>query len=116
MMQKSLPILSLLFFSGQALASGFALTTHSASGQGFSQAGAAVNASDASIAWFNPAGLVNIEGTQMVVGASVILPISDFKNDGSTLFPSTPNQMPNFGGDGGGANAGFVPNFYRLFP
>ena len=48
----------------------------------------------------------------MVVGASVILPISDFKNDGSTLFPSTPNQMPNFGGDGGGANAGFVPNFY----
>lgn len=38
-------------------ASGFALIEQSASGQGLSYAGAAASTEDASVMWFNPAGI-----------------------------------------------------------
>jgi len=95
-----------------AMSSGFALIEQSASGQGLSYAGAAVNAEDSSVMWFNPAGLTEIKGSQAILGGHVILPQAEFSNDGSLIFVGTPGEQANFGGDDDGATAGFVPNVY----
>jgi long-chain fatty acid transport protein len=93
--------------SQAANASGFALIEQSASGQGLSYAGAAANAEDASVMWFNPAGLTEIEGSQAVLGAHVISPVAKFSDEGST------GPLGEFGGGGDdGATLGLVPNIY----
>jgi len=93
----------LLALSSQAVyASGFALIEQSASGQGLSYAGAAANAEDASVMWFNPAGLTEIKGNQVVGALHVISPSAQFTNNGSTVS-----------GDGDdGATVGLVPNIF----
>jgi long-chain fatty acid transport protein len=98
----------LVALASQAVnASGFALIEQSASGQGLSYAGAAANAEDASVMWFNPAGLTEIEGSQAIIGAHVISPVAKFSDDGST------GPLGEFGGGGDdGATLGFVPNIY----
>ncbi len=88
--------------SQAANASGFALIEQSASGQGLSYAGAAANAEDASVMWFNPAGLTEIEGSQAIVGMHVILPTAKFTDSGSA--PG--------GTDDDGTVDGLVPNLY----
>jgi len=97
----------LAFASQAASASGFALIEQSASGQGLSYAGAAANAEDASVMWFNPAGLTEISGSQGIVGGHLILPSSQFTNKGSST--STPSTVV---GDGNGSQNGIVPNLY----
>ncbi|NPA71589.1 MAG: transporter [Gammaproteobacteria bacterium] len=99
----------LAFASQVASASGFALIEQSASGQGLSYAGAAANAEDASVMWFNPAGLTEIEGSQLVMGAHVIAPKAEFTNNGSYVGSSA-NVISGSGDNG--ATIGFVPNFY----
>jgi len=47
-------------------AAGFALIEQSASGQGLSYAGAAASAEDASVMWFNPAGMTEISGREAI--------------------------------------------------
>jgi len=83
-------------------ASGFSLIEQSASGQGLSYAGAAANAEDASVMWFNAAALTKIEGSQAIGGIHLIVPQSDFTNSGS---------VPG-GVDDNGATNGVVPNLY----
>lgn len=103
----------LLALASQAAnASGFALIEQSASGQGLSYAGAAANAEDASVMWFNPAGLTEIKGHQAIIGGHVISPTAKFTNDGSTgvVAPATPGLLSGNGDDG--ATLGFVPNIY----
>lgn len=95
--------------SQAANASGFALIEQSASGQGLSYAGAAANAEDASVMWFNPAGLTEIEGHQAIIGGHIISPMAKFSNDGSYLVVEGNNLQ---GSDGDGATIGFVPNIY----
>lgn len=93
--------------SQAANASGFALIEQSASGQGLSYAGAAANAEDASVMWFNPAGLTEIEGSQAILGAHVISPVAKFNDEGSA------GPFGEFGGGGDdGATLGLVPNIY----
>lgn len=89
-------------------ASGFALIEQSASGQGMSYAGAAANAEDASVMWFNPAGLAQISGSQAIIGAHVISPKAKFINDGST-YAGTADEGS---GDADGSTVGLVPNIY----
>jgi len=98
--------------ASSSMASGFALIEQSASGQGLSYAGAAASAEDASVMWFNPAGLTRIDGAQIVVAGHVILPNSEFNNEGSTLTFPDGSSMNNFGGGGDASTAGFVPNVY----
>ena len=88
-------------------ASGFALIEQSASGQGSAYAGAAANAEDASVMWFNPAGLTEIKGSQAIIGAHIISPTAKFSDEGST----GPTGVLGGGGDDG-ATIGFVPNIY----
>ncbi len=99
--------------SQAACASGFALIEQSASGQGLSYAGAAASTEDASVMWFNPAGLTKIEGSQAVLGAHVISPKADFSNDSSygVVAPGPTGGLLSGSGDDG-ATLGLVPNIY----
>lgn len=71
-------------YSTQLSAAGFAVTENSASAQGNSYAGAAANAEDASTVWFNPAGMMRLEGNQIVAAGHFIKTSSTFVNQGST--------------------------------
>jgi len=95
--------------SQTANASGFALIEQSASGQGTAYAGAAANTEDASVMWFNPAGLTEIKGSQVIVGAHVISPTAKFSDNGS--YAGSPLNKVGGGGDDG-ATIGVVPNIY----
>lgn len=102
----------LLTLSSQAVyASGFALIEQSASGQGLSYAGAAANAEDASVMWFNPAGLTQIEGNQAIAGIHFIAPKTAFSDNGSTITVPGPTVIATPGNDNGATNA-VVPNLY----
>lgn len=105
----SLALLSL--FSSNIYAAGFALIEQSASGQGLSYAGAAVNAEDASIMWFNPAGITSVD-KQIIIGAHVISPSAKFKNEGSYVKNTDGTTSPLFGTGDDGAKLGLIPNFY----
>lgn len=96
MKRKQLMIaLGLVMTVPSAMASGFALIEQSASGQGVSYAGAAANAEDASVMWFNPAGLTQIEGSQAILGAHVIVPKTEFSGGGSKENAATNGFVPN---------------------
>lgn len=94
--------------STQSFAAGFALIENSASGQGNAFAGAAAIAEDASTIWFNPAGMMKLDGNQILVAGHLIIPNSSFSNDGS-LTASGPAITG--GNDDAGINA-LVPNSY----
>ena len=95
-------------FSTQVSASGFALIENSASGQGNAFAGAAAYAEDASTVWFNPAGMMKLDGNQIVVAGHFISPNSSFVNNGSVDAFGDDLSGAN---DDGGKNA-LVANFY----
>ncbi len=98
--------------SANSMASGFAIIEASASGMGQAFAGAAAIAEDPSTVFFNPAGMMYLEGTQVTVGMHIIKSDAEFNDKGSSNL--APYGVPQ-GGDGG--NAGdtfFVPNFYYV--
>jgi long-chain fatty acid transport protein len=113
-------VLALPLFLGVynvAYASGFALIEMNASGQGNAYAGAAAHTNNASTIFFNPAGMMNLEGQQLSVVAHVIDPSSDFENDGSSLSPALgPFGGPLTGKDDDGGDTAFIPNFYWVKP
>lgn len=98
-----------MLISTQAQASGFALIEQSASSQGYSYAGAAASAEDASTIWFNPAGMTQIQGSQAILGAHLIVPSIKFTNQDSYISAST--NLISGTGDNGATN-GLVPNIY----
>ena len=98
---------AMLAMSGTAAASGFALIEQSGSGLGNAYAGGAASAEDASTIFFNPAGMANIKGRQLVVAAHAIKPSAKFSNNGSSAALGTDN-----GGDAG--SLALVPNFYYV--
>lgn len=110
----------MLVAANAAHGAGFALIEQNASGMGNAYAGAAAVAEDASTIYFNPAGLSNLHGTQVVVAGHAIKPSADFSNSGS----ATPLRHPlagggsfPLGGDGGDAgDLAVVPNLYFSTP
>ena len=91
--------------SSATMAAGFALIEQNASGLGNAYAGQAASAQDASTVYFNPAGLMRIEGRQLVVAGHLIRPSAKFTDGGSSTISGA--------GDGGDAGGwAFVPNFY----
>jgi long-chain fatty acid transport protein len=107
---SSLVASALLAMSGSAAASGFALIEQSASGLGNAYAGGAAVAEDASTVFFNPAGMSQIKGTQVVIAGHLIKPSAKFSDTGSTA--ATFSGQP-VGGNGGNAGSlALVPNFY----
>ncbi len=102
--------------SFNAQSAGFAIIEHSASGMGNAFAGAAAVAEDASTIFFNPAGMTELQGSQMVVAGHVIFPTSDFSNRGSYINPAMTGGAPISGtlsgSDDDGGETVLVPNFY----
>ncbi len=96
---------------GMAQASGFALIENSASGQGNAYAGAAAHVTDASTIFFNPAGMMQLEGDSISIAGHFIAPDASFTNSGSTATPAF-GSPPLIGIDDDGGVSAFVPNFY----
>jgi long-chain fatty acid transport protein len=99
---------SVTSLSAPVFSSGFALIENSASGQGNAFAGAAAYAEDASTVWFNPAGMMKLDESQIVIVGHFISPDSPFSNINSTDAFGTPLSGPD---DDGGIDA-FVANIY----
>jgi len=100
--------------STQLSAAGFAIIEHSASGMGNSFAGGAAIADDASTVWFNPAGMTRL-GNEMLIASHIIMPESDFTDDGSTTsatMGATPLDPSNSNRNGAAGRNALVPNFY----
>jgi long-chain fatty acid transport protein len=93
---------------GTAAASGFAIIEHSASGMGNAYAGAAAIAEDGSTIWFNPAGMMKLKGSQVVIAGHYLKPNSAFENKGST----TAFGAPLSGDDDDWEVGAIIPNFY----
>ena len=99
-------------WSGRAEASAFQLVEQNASGLGNAYAGQAAAAEDASTIFFNPAGLTQIRGFQVVGALNLVTPKAEFENSGSTPATLQPT-LGGTGGDAGGPN--LVPNLYLSF-
>ena len=96
----------------QAHASAFALIEQSASGLGNSYAGAAAAADDASIIFYNPAGMSLLPAGMQVSGGLALINLSaKFSDSGSS--PSTSPGARALGNDGGNAgDLSAVPNVF----
>ena len=105
-------LLSALLYSN-ASASGFALIEESVSAMGNAYAGAGTSAYDASILYFNPAGITKICGNQAVAGVHFVIPSSKYHN--KEAYPYLSPNTPMTGGDGGDAGK-FAPvgNLYAV--
>nr|WP_290221362.1 outer membrane protein transport protein [Trichocoleus desertorum] len=112
LLRSGLPILALLATlntSRSVLASGFALTEQSVPNLGNAGASGTVGAEDASVLFFNPAGLTRLPGNSVVGAGYLVFPTVRFQNQGSTSVLGTPL----LGGEGGDAGANkFLPNLY----
>lgn len=94
--------------SFQIQAAGFALIEQSVSGLGNAYAGAAASAEDASTVYFNPAGMMHLQGSQFVAAMHIVKPSVEFS--GSATNPLGGAIAGSDGGDAGGASP--VPNLY----
>lgn len=95
----------------RAPAAGFLVQEKSPRGLGSSFAGEGVLAEDASITYFNPAGLTLLDGLQVVAGAHEIMPEASFENHGSHLNPKIGNG-PLRGSNSDGGEFAFIPTTY----
>jgi len=66
--------------SGSAHAAGFYIQEQSVSGQGASFAGAGAQPRDASIQFFNPAGMTYLPGGNIHAGVTVLAPTGDLNS------------------------------------
>jgi long-chain fatty acid transport protein len=74
-------------------AAGFQINEHNAAATGRASAVVAT-IDDASAIWHNPAGLANIEGTEVQVGASFIRPRGEYVGPGlASTNPNFPNEV-----------------------
>src|SRR6267378_2365457 len=94
----------------QAHASAFALIEQSASGLGNSYAGAAAAADDASIIFYNPAGMSLLPGGMQVSAGLALINLSAKFSDSGSTAPAGIGSLGGNGGDAGGLSA--VPNVY----
>lgn len=98
--------------SGVSSAAFFQLAENNASGIGNAFAGGAAIAEDASVVWYNPAGLTRLSGSQSAVAGHFILPSTEFNKTSANLSPTLGGGAIS-GGNGGDAGEGaIVPNLY----
>ncbi|MCP4691207.1 MAG: hypothetical protein GY859_24385, partial [Desulfobacterales bacterium] len=70
---------------GLAMGSGFAITDQGAKAVAMGGAFAA-QADDPSAVYFNPAGITQLEGTQMSAGLAIIKPYASFESNGTSYY------------------------------
>lgn len=115
-MRRSLKALSVVTLAtlGTALSStaadaaGFYIQEQSVRAQGAAFSGSTTTLNDASVIYYNPAGMAALSGTQVQAGVHIIAPSSDLDDTGSTLGgapvtstgdggnPYDPTPVPNF--------------------
>ncbi|KMJ92360.1 fatty acid transporter [Achromobacter xylosoxidans] len=92
---------------------GFQLLEQNASGLGNAYAGSAANPENASIIYYNPAGMTYLPGINVSGGVNLIKPSFKFSDNGDSRNPTALGGTRPTGGDGGDAgNLGVVPNLY----
>jgi long-chain fatty acid transport protein len=97
-----------------AYAGGFALIEQGGSGMGNAYAGASAVSADASTVWFNPAGMLELEGPQLAVAGHLIAVENGFSDRGTTLNPRLGlGPVPGVTETDPGGNT-IVPNFYYV--
>ena len=104
-------VVCLILLSGpdHSDAAGFAVLEQSVRGLGNAYAGGTAGGEDISTIFYNPAGLTEYSGTEILMGAHFALPEARFKVDGS----SDSLNRPLTGGDGGNAGGNvLIPNLY----
>jgi long-chain fatty acid transport protein len=84
-------VLGLIMFSTSAYGSGFELHEQGAKAVAMGSAFTA-QADDPSAVFYNPAGITQLEGTQVSVGVSVIRPYGKFQSNGNPAMGSLPGD------------------------
>ncbi|MBL4575506.1 MAG: outer membrane protein transport protein [Opitutaceae bacterium] len=105
-------VIAALMTTSQAVGAGFALMEQNASGAGNAFSNAA-EASDASVIYYNPAGLTYLKESNFVASINVVLVSIDYVDQGSTVagaFPITGNN-----GNDGGVSV-IIPTIYFSTP
>jgi long-chain fatty acid transport protein len=102
-----------LLGSTSAQAAGFYIQEQSVRGLGYAFAGSVTALDDPSTAYFNPAGMTQLDGLRVQGAAHLLIPTSELTNTGST----TPGGGgPIAGGDGGNPyQPSPVPNFFATY-
>ncbi len=98
---------ALAIFSGTAAAAGIQLLEQNASGLGNAYAGSAANAENASVLFYNPAAMTQLQAREVSVGVAALRPSYKF-HDGAS-------QSGTFAGTGSGGDGGnwlYAPNAY----
>ncbi|ABC22114.1 aromatic hydrocarbon degradation protein [Rhodospirillum rubrum F11] len=103
--------LAVALSGGSAWASGFQLKEQSAEGLGNAFAGATAKAYDPSTAFYNPAGLTRLKGTQADSVLTYIMPKAHFSGSGTNALGGSTGSI-----EGGDAVAdAAVPSFYGVY-
>lgn len=104
-------LLPFLLYSSTANGAGFELQEQSGVGLGTAFAGMSTGFGDGSESFWNPAALSQLDGTTATFVGHVIIPSTEFTNEGSS-YPAL-GGVPVSGGNGDdGGEAAFVPNIY----
>ncbi|MCM0614325.1 outer membrane protein transport protein [Marinobacter sediminum] len=94
-------------------AGGFSLNEQSASAMGIANAGAAANPENATTVLFNPAGMSQLSGTNISLGAAVLDIDAEAKKDSVSAQRQVPQIPIAPAGNGGDiADPAVLPNFY----
>lgn len=97
--------------STQALASGYNFGSQSVSAQGTAHANGA-EAADPTTIYYNPAGMSMLEGDQISIGVTGVLPDSSYTDSGSHTYGSLVNKGGTTSASGFAPDSVFVPNLY----
>jgi len=109
LLTSAISIIGLAGTAGTAQSAGFYIQEQSVTGLGSAFSGSVSNLHDPSTIYFNPAGMTKLDGTQVQLGAHLLLPKAELENNGSTTVGGGAIS----GGDGGNPySPSPVPNFF----
>lgn len=117
LLRLSVLVSFVLASASPAMAAGFYIQEQSVSGLGASFAGQAAMPRDASIIFFNPAGMTHLDGRQVNIGLQMIYPHVELEDTGTTIAGFTLEQLGRDQGSGGNPGSlSPVPNAYIATP
>ncbi|MGB5833776.1 MAG: outer membrane protein transport protein [Thiohalocapsa sp.] len=96
-------------------ATGFYVPQQTAYGAGRANAGNVAMAREASTLFFNPAGMTQLDGAEVLVGVNIVMPSDRFENQGTTLSAPATGGNPFFVLGGSGQNPGSPTPVASLF-
>lgn len=96
-------------------ASGYKLNEQSAAGMGTAHAGRAAMAEDASVVFYNPAAMTELDRAQMTTGFTYINGVGEFTGS-STSVVGTPSIVEGYDNGGNYLGESFIPFFYYARP